>query len=309
MTILIDPPSWPAHGTVFSHLVSDSSYAELHRFARSNSISERAFDVDHYDVPAELYDRLVDAGAHAVNGRELTRRLITSGLRVPLRERPSKIRNTLLRRWKNIFPQHVTLGDLLLDQWEEQHRYYHNSVHLLEMLVALDQLYAFVFLPRAVVLAAWLHDIVYRGLPGQDERDSAEYAGDILTPLVTQGVLQQSELEDTVALIMATINHRAKAETLLTVSPSDLARFLDADMAILGASRSRYQRYAQAIRAEYSHYKEQEFVAGRSKILQDFLDRESLFLSAEATKLWESKARENLAGELAQLSEKKFSSF
>ena len=33
MAILIDPPAWPAHGTLWSHLVSDSDYDELHAFA------------------------------------------------------------------------------------------------------------------------------------------------------------------------------------------------------------------------------------------------------------------------------------
>ena len=31
MTVLIDTPLWPKHGTVWSHLVSDSSIDELHR--------------------------------------------------------------------------------------------------------------------------------------------------------------------------------------------------------------------------------------------------------------------------------------
>ena len=47
MTVLIDPPAWPAHGTVFSHLVSDASLEELHAFARAAGLSERAFDRDH----------------------------------------------------------------------------------------------------------------------------------------------------------------------------------------------------------------------------------------------------------------------
>ena len=32
--ILIDPPAWPAWNRVWSHLVSDESYEELHAFAR-----------------------------------------------------------------------------------------------------------------------------------------------------------------------------------------------------------------------------------------------------------------------------------
>lgn len=82
MAILIDPPVWPAHGTTFSHLVSDSSLDELHAFASANDVHPRAFDHDHYDVPAESYDRLVAAGALPVRARDLVQRLIASGLRV-----------------------------------------------------------------------------------------------------------------------------------------------------------------------------------------------------------------------------------
>lgn len=82
MTIFIDPPVWPAWGTVFSHLVSDESLEELHRFARANGVPEAAFDRDHYDVPERLYEALVTAGAQPVRGTELIRRLIASGLRV-----------------------------------------------------------------------------------------------------------------------------------------------------------------------------------------------------------------------------------
>ena len=97
MSIYIDPPTWPAHGTVFSHLISDASLAELHEFAAAAGISERAFDRDHYDVPAHLYVNLVRAGAKELSGAQLTRTLIASGLRIPLKERPEKIRPRLLR--------------------------------------------------------------------------------------------------------------------------------------------------------------------------------------------------------------------
>lgn len=87
MAVLIDPPVWPAWGTVFSHLVSDTSLDELHAFARANGVPERAFDRDHYDVPCRLYDDLVSAGAEPVRGTELIRRLIAAGLRVRARDR------------------------------------------------------------------------------------------------------------------------------------------------------------------------------------------------------------------------------
>ena len=87
MTVLVDDPIWPAHGRLWAHLVSDADLAELHAFARAQSVPERAFDRDHYDVPAEMIPRLVAAGAEQIGGKELVRRLIASGLRVPARDR------------------------------------------------------------------------------------------------------------------------------------------------------------------------------------------------------------------------------
>jgi hypothetical protein len=61
--------------------VSDTSYAELHAFAAAIGIPVRGFERDHYDVPAELYERVVAAGALPVSSREVVRRLEASGLR------------------------------------------------------------------------------------------------------------------------------------------------------------------------------------------------------------------------------------
>jgi hypothetical protein len=79
--ILIDPPLVPSRGTLWSHLASDTSYDELHVFARGLGIPERGFDRDHYDVPEEWYDEAVSAGAVPVTSRELIMRLVTAGLR------------------------------------------------------------------------------------------------------------------------------------------------------------------------------------------------------------------------------------
>jgi hypothetical protein len=81
MTVYIDPPTWPGHGRLWSHLVSDASYAELHEFAARLGIPRRAFDRDHYDVPAERYAGAVAAGARPVSTREIVTRLGASGLR------------------------------------------------------------------------------------------------------------------------------------------------------------------------------------------------------------------------------------
>jgi ATP phosphoribosyltransferase regulatory subunit HisZ len=82
VAVLIDSPVWPWQGRRWSHLVSDVSYDELHAFVATElGIPRRAFQGDHYDVPDELYDVAVAAGAVAVSARELLSRLAGAGLR------------------------------------------------------------------------------------------------------------------------------------------------------------------------------------------------------------------------------------
>ena len=84
MPVYIDPPLWPAHGTRFSHLVSDTSYDELHAFASRLGVPGRAFDRDHYDVRAGLYDDAVAAGEVEVDetGGDVTAEHDVAGVRV-----------------------------------------------------------------------------------------------------------------------------------------------------------------------------------------------------------------------------------
>ncbi|MDO5645673.1 MAG: DUF4031 domain-containing protein [Dermabacter sp.] len=84
-----DEPRWRNHGTVWGHLISDTSLEELHAAAASLGLHPRSFDLDHYDFPYESLGALRDAGVSFVSGRDLARILGASGLRVPLRERPA----------------------------------------------------------------------------------------------------------------------------------------------------------------------------------------------------------------------------
>ena len=320
MSIYIDPPVWPAHGTVFSHLISDVSLAELHEFAAAAGISERAFDRDHYDVPAHRYDELVQAGAKELSGAELTRTLIASGLRIPLKERPEKIRPRLLRTWEAAFAprlekapatfqqQVAELGESLLQAWEQPHRAYHHSGHLSQMLTDLDRLYAYRTqgsTPLALVLAAWFHDAVYEGAPGEDERRSEQLANISLEPLVTAGLLSGDELQMVSLLVRATATHKLpeSADLPAGYEPADIQFFLDADMAILAADSARYRRYLRGVRSEYSHFDDEAFRAGRTTFLRSILGRKRIFLSEQALQLWEEPAQTNLQAELSEWSQ------
>ena len=90
MTVLIDTPVWHWRGRRWSHLVSDVSYDELHAFVATElGIPRRAFQGDHYDIPEDLYDVAVEAGAQPVGARELLSRLRAAGLRRKKRHEPS----------------------------------------------------------------------------------------------------------------------------------------------------------------------------------------------------------------------------
>ncbi|MCE7080181.1 DUF4031 domain-containing protein [Streptomyces sp. ST2-7A] len=91
MAVYIDPPRWPGHGRLWSHLISDRSTAELHAFVlRMGGVPPRAFDRDHYDLPAERYEDAVRLGARPVGSREVVRLLHASGLRRRKRYAPRR---------------------------------------------------------------------------------------------------------------------------------------------------------------------------------------------------------------------------
>lgn len=89
--ILIDRAVWRAHGTQFAHLVSDTSRAELDAFVATIDGLPRPlkFHRDHYDLPAQYWERVVDLGAEVVSTRELVQRLRAAGLRATRAPRPS----------------------------------------------------------------------------------------------------------------------------------------------------------------------------------------------------------------------------
>jgi predicted metal-dependent HD superfamily phosphohydrolase len=289
MAIYLDPPLWPAHDTHFSHLVSDTSLAELHAFATAAGIPERAFDGDHYDVPERRFEDLVAAGAIPVEARVLVRKLIASGLRIPARQRSKSLKLPLLNRWESIMPGHDALFLDLLDRWGEEHRKYHGRTHLLAVLEALDLLTHPEEPPRTVLLAAWFHDAVYRGVAGQDEEESARLAEERLT----DAGLPAAEVEEVARLVRLTSDHRPEP------GDDDGALLCDADLSVLGGEPEPYARYVAAVREDYAHIGDADFAAGRAAVVRQLLELDPLFHSERARELWLDAARRNLQGEIA----------
>lgn len=286
MALLIDPPVWPAHGTNFSHLVSEESLLELLLFADANDVPVRAFDHDHYDVPERRYHELVAAGALPVPASDLVRRLVASGLRVRTSDRTPKAARVLAglaAAWGELLPDESALGEDLVRRWQEPHRSYHDVRHLAQMLAALAELYGG-RPPRPVALAAWFHDAVHDGQAGDDERQSAELAVAELERIGLPGV----EIAEVGRLILLTVDHSPQ--------PGDDAGIMlvDADLSVLGQTPGRYHFYSRGVRLEYPELNDEVFWSGRLRALDRLLSKEPLFGSITGRRLWEVQARGNL---------------
>ena len=307
MAILIDQPEWRAHGTRWSHLVSDSSLAELHAFAADAGLPARSFDLDHYDTPIERYDALVAAGALPVERRELVRRLSGSGLRVAGRDRPAARRRDLAARWARLAPGDDHIGETLLARWHEPHRIYHGPAHLKHALDSLDVVSGPGPTSRVEQFAVWFHDAIFtidtKGHQGEhpgaspqetasNEEASAELARTLLGPVRRDLRLSLADITEISRLVVVTVEHNPNT------GDAAGARVSDADLAILGSATDNYTKYVGRVRREYAHVRDADFDAARGLVLAGLLARGPIFRTAIARERWEDRAQANLRSEL-----------
>ncbi len=204
---------------------------------------------------------------------------------------PRNVRWSKLLCSVNVSESQANQAFLEIEQaYQQPERYYHNLTHLDDMFQVVDQLAQSSVSP-ALLLAIWYHDVVYDSKKNDNEEQSASLAESRLR----QWDLDQAILDETIRLILLTKVHHAE--------PKDHEGhiLLDADLAILSSEADRYHQYSQAIRKEYSWVSDAEYRAGRSKVLQRFLERDSLYFTAKFQADREEQARRNLAHELDQL--------
>jgi predicted metal-dependent HD superfamily phosphohydrolase len=183
--------------------------------------------------------------------------------------------------------------DVLVAAYSAAERHYHNLEHLAEMFRVIDRLSVHVEEPAALHLAVWFHDAVYDSRAKDNERRSGELAVDLLGPI---GV-PASAIERIVNMIWATAHTADSAPPVLR----DTRVLLDADLAILGASEERYDRYAADIRKEYAWVPEADYRIGRAAVLEWFLASARIYHTQIMFDEEEQRARANLRAELAEL--------
>ena len=139
-----------------------------------------------------------------------------------------------------------------------------------------------------MLLAAWFHDAVYRGIAGQDEEESARLAEDRLA----HAGLPAAEVDEVARLVRMTADHRPEA------GDGAAALLSDADLSVLGGTPAAYARYLAAVRQDFAHIGDDDFAAGRAAVVRQLLELDPLFHTQRGRDLWLDAARRNLQAEL-----------
>jgi predicted metal-dependent HD superfamily phosphohydrolase len=176
----------------------------------------------------------------------------------------------------------------LRNRYTEPHRAYHTWRHIEHLLGLFEEIERCVRNQRAVLLAILFHDAVY----DPKRSDNEERSGRLLVDLAA-GDLDPETVVRARLLIDATKRHELLAE-MPAQEVSDTELFLDMDLSILGAPQQRFDEYERQIRAEYAHLSDDAYRIGRSKVLNRFLQRQPLFLSAWGRGRFADQATVNL---------------
>jgi predicted metal-dependent HD superfamily phosphohydrolase len=184
----------------------------------------------------------------------------------------------------------VAVFDTLARAYNSPHRHYHTLDHIAAVLADLHRVEETLPSPEPVLLAGWLHDLVYDSKAGDNEERSAREAHVLLARL---GVAE-AVVHETARLILLTRTHEAED------ADRGGCALLDADLAILAAPSAEYEAYAAAIRREYAWVPEDRYREGRAQVLERFLQRERIYRTG-ASAGREEQARANLRRETAAL--------
>ncbi|CAM4111564.1 MULTISPECIES: hypothetical protein [Flavobacterium] len=177
---------------------------------------------------------------------------------------------------------------ILEKAYSQKKRYYHNLTHLENMMLSFNKYQSEIQMKNEVCYAIFYHDIVYNAKKTDNELKSAEFALSILPKEVT---INRTLVFD---MIVATKQHQQNEN-------KDTNWLIDFDLEILAKDWDNYKAYYEQIRKEYKIYPDFLYKPGRKKALQHFLESTNLFQTETYRTLYETKARENIRKEIAQL--------
>jgi len=207
-----------------------------------------------------------------------------------------EMKMTLEQRWVALWQRLGAQGDAslvyndLVARYSEPHRAYHTLQHIGHCLDELEQVRYLATSPDAVELALWCHDVIY----DTKTKDSEERSAALAVEVVRNASLPDDLGQSVANLIMATKHSAAPTDP-------DVQLLVDIDLSILGQTEARFDEYERQVRKEHEWVPEDQFVAGRSAIVESFLDRPNIYSTQFFRNKYEAQDRANIARSLARL--------
>ena len=193
----------------------------------------------------------------------------------------------------------------LLARYAEPWRAYHTMQHVRDCLWHLDEARSLSQHPAEIELALWFHDAVYGISPAfcaGEMHDTHQSDNEELSARWARQHALDQNLPGNVAvrvhdLILATRH-------VVPLLNPEAALLVDIDLVILGQPAAEFDLYEAQIRQEYRWVPEMAFCEGRAKILEGFLQRDSIYRTDHFCDRYERQARLNLERSLRNLREK-----
>lgn len=176
------------------------------------------------------------------------------------------------------------------NNYSTKSRYYHNLPHLENMFEEIEHVKDKIKNFNTISFSIFYHDVIYDATSKLNEEKSADVAKERLEIL---GV-NNDDIQRIYEQILSTKSHQKSED-------EDTNFLLDADLSILGKSSQVYVEYTKQIRKEYSIYLDFLYKPGRKKVLQHFLELESIYKTEFFKNKYETQARENIEFELKSL--------
>lgn len=185
-------------------------------------------------------------------------------------------------------------GMLLFQQlcaaYQEPHRHFHTLQHLQECFECWMGWRNEAAHPHEIGMALWFHDAILNVKRHDNEARSARWVNEALreagcAPEVALRVRD---------LVIAT-RHDAPLQNI------DAQLIMDIDLAILGASSTRFDEYTQQLRQESASVTDFIYQRRHLKNLQTYLSSMPIYHTGRARALLESRARDNITQAMAGL--------
>ena len=179
---------------------------------------------------------------------------------------------------------------LLQNLYSDGKRYYHNMLHVHKVLTEFDYVKHLAENPMALELAIFYHDAIYDPMQNDNEEESAR----LLARSGVRSAIDIKIIDKAYLLVMAT-KHESPPLTI------DEKIITDCDISSLGKSDREFDEQNYDVWQEYSFLPKDIFFQRRKQLLQQFLDKPSIYQTDFFRKKYEVQAQKNIRRAIVNL--------